>query len=107
MKTIKELLGKEVEHKSLGLIEVIEVTDDLEGKFVGRLKLTGEVKKFILSQRFFNNVDDFQTKEIKVTKKHTKRTYKKVDLNKYRKHPLVKEIEAKENKKPSEVPEGI
>lgn len=100
MKTIVDLLGKEVEHKSLGLIEVVEVTDEDEGKFVGRLKLTGEVKKFIINQRFFNNVEDIHTKEIKVGKKHQKRsTYRKVDLNKYRQHPLVKEIDAKESKR--------
>lgn len=102
MKSIKDLFGLEVEHKSLGLIEVVEITDEECGKFVGRLKLTGEVKKFILSTRFFNNVQEYQTKEIKIAKKIDKtRVYKKVDLDKYRKHPLVKEIEAKENKKPS------
>lgn len=102
MKSINDLFGSEVEHKSLGLIEVVEVTDEEYGKFVGRLKLTGEVKKFILNTRFFNNVEEYQTKEIKISKKIDKtRVYKKVDLDKYRKHPLVKEIEAKENKKSS------
>jgi hypothetical protein len=99
MKTISDLLGKEVEHKSLGFIEVVEVTDESEGKFVGRLRLTGEIKKFILSQKFFNNVDEYHTKEIKVPKKPEKRMYKKVDLKKYREHPLVKEIDAKESKR--------
>ncbi len=99
MKSIKELLNQKVEHKSLGLVEVVEIIDGEEGKFIGRLQ-TGEVKKFILNPRFFNNVQDYQTKEIKVVKKIDKtRKYKKVDLDKYRKHPLVKEIDDKENKK--------
>lgn len=99
MKNINDLLNCEVEHKSLGIVEVMEIVDAETGKFVGRLKLTGEVKKFILSTRFFNHVEDYHIKEVKVNKKVTKRTYKKVDLNKYRSHPLVKEIDAKENKK--------
>jgi hypothetical protein len=100
MKSIKDLYGLEIEHRSLGLIEVVEITDEDQGKFVGRLKLSGEIKKFILNSRFFNNVEDYQTKEIKINKKIDKtRKYKKVDLDKYRKHPLVKEIDSKESKR--------
>ena len=100
MKSIQDLFGSQIEHKTLGLVEVIEITDETQGKFVGRLVLTGEVKKFILNTRFFNGVENYQTKEIKIAKKIDKtRVYKKVDLDKYRKHPLVKEIDAKENKK--------
>lgn len=100
MKSINDLLGKEVEHKSLGKVEVVEITDEEKGKFVGRLQMTGEVKKFILNQRFFYHIEEYQTADVKITKTLDKtRTYKKVDLNKYREHPLVKEIDAKENKK--------
>lgn len=95
---LSNLLGQEIEHKKLGLCEVLEVVNIDEGKFVGKVVATGEVKKLIFSNQFFNNVDDYLTVNVKVAKKvEPSPVHKKVDLDKYRNHPLVKKIDQQES----------
>jgi len=94
---LTNLLGQEIDHKKLGLCEVLEITNKDEGKFVGRVTSTGEVKKFVFSNQFFNNVEEYMTVNVKVAKKvEPSRVHKKVDLDKYRNHPLVKKIDQQE-----------
>ncbi|QMS85416.1 hypothetical protein [Candidatus Xianfuyuplasma coldseepsis] len=92
-----DLLGKTIEHKKFGLCEVLEVVQPDEGKFIGKIVDTNETKKFVFSTQFFNNINDFETVNVKVAKKATpSRVHKKVDLDKYRNHPLVKKIDQQE-----------
>ena len=99
---LTELIGATITHKTLGVCEIIEVVSIEDGKFIGKIQSTGEVKKLIFSNQFFTDVDDFETVNVSVQKKPgTKRIRRKVDLDKYRNHPLVKEIEKQENKSKS------
>ena len=96
---ITSLINQVIVHKKYGPCLVIEVVSANEGKFVARLEQTGEVKKFILNPNFFENVEGYVVKEIKAPKTNDRsRHYKKVDLDKYRKHPLIQEIDKREKK---------
>ncbi len=96
-RVLSDLIGHTIEHKKLGPCEVLEVTSNEECKFVGKVLATGEVKKLIFSDQFFNNVDEYLTADVVVAKKATtQRVHKKVDLDKYRNHPLVKKIDQQE-----------
>lgn len=95
---IINLVGQVIDHKKLGLCEVLEIANKDEGKFVGKVIATGEIKKFVFSDQFFNNVEDYQTVNVKVAKKvEPSRVHKKVDMDKYRNHPLVKKIDQLES----------
>lgn len=94
---LSNLVGQVIEHKKLGPCEVLEIVSKDEGKFIGRVVATEEVKKLIFSSQFFNNVDEYLTVNVKVAKKvEPSRVHKKVDLDKYRNHPLVKKIDQQE-----------
>jgi len=102
-KGISELLGQTIRHRKLGELEVIEICNEEECKFYGRIAETSEIKKFILSTQFFKGVSAFKTVEIKPQRSaNQSNRHKKVNLNKYRNHPLVKEIDKNEKKKKSE-----
>lgn len=94
---LHDLLGKTIEHRKFGLCQVLEVVQPEEGKFIGKIIDTNDIKKFVFSTQFFLNIDDFETVHVKVAKKATpSRVHKKVDLDKYRNHPLVKKIDQQE-----------
>jgi len=96
-KGLNELIGVVLEHKTLGPCEVVEVHNAAEGKFTGKVVATGEMKRLVFASQFFLNVDEYDTVEVKVQKKNNQqRVHKKVDLDKYRNHPLVKQIDKQE-----------
>ena len=95
--TIDNLIGCIVNHKKLGQCEVIEVTNSVEGKFVAKVLKTNEVKKFIFSTTFFDNIDDYESVYVApIVKKEKRVIYKEVNYEKNRNHPLVKEIDRRE-----------
>jgi hypothetical protein len=98
--SVNELLGATIRHKVFGPCEIVDITNADEGKFVGKVKETNELKKFIFSKQFFVDIDNYDTVEF-VVKSNARRTraYRKADLSKYRNHPLVKELEKKETRK--------
>lgn len=98
--SVNNLKGTVINHKVFGPCEIIDITNAEEGKFVGKVQETNELKKFIFSTQFFLDIEDYDTVEYIVkSSRRNARAYKKADLSKYRNHPLVKEVENKENKK--------
>ena len=98
-KGLKDLVGHTIEHKVFGNCEVLEIINEKEGKFIGKVERDNAVKKLVFSAQYFVGLDEFKTVKIEVKKPvEQKREYKKVDLSKYRNHPLVKEIDRKEAK---------
>ncbi len=104
-KGLTDLIGQKIEHKIFGECEIVEIDDISQGKFTGKVLGENTLKKFIFSSQYFNNVDEYETVQVKVKRKSTPRKYKEVDYSKYRNHPLVKEIEKKERKRKSAIPE--
>lgn len=96
-RSLQYLVGQVVDHKKLGPCEVLEVISEEEGKILCKVAGTGETKRLIFSSQFFDNVDDFVTVNVSVQKKAAaQKVHKKVDLDKYRNHPLVKKIDQQE-----------
>jgi|GEM_PF-1294237 hypothetical protein len=94
---LHEAVGMTVHHKRLGPCYIREVVNKEEGKVKTIILNNNEEKVLIFSPQFFDGIDDFETVEVKVRiQKPKKKVHKRVDLSKYRNHPLVKEIEAKE-----------
>ncbi len=94
---LHEAVGMTVNHKRLGPCYIEEVVNEEEGKVKTIILNNNEEKVLIFSPQFFDGIDDFKTVEIKLpVQKPKKKVHKRVDLRKYRNHPLVKEIEAKE-----------
>ena len=97
--SLVNLKGTIIEHKVFGPCEIVDITSPDEGKFLGKVIKTNESKKFIFSNQFFRNIEEFETVEVEVKRTISrKRPKRKVDLSKYRNHPLVKEIDGKEAK---------
>ena len=95
---IATLLNTMVEHKHFGQCKVIDIIDQVSGKIVIELAKSKEIKKVVFSKQYFYCIDDYKTvdHEIKNTISK-KRVYKKTDVKKYRNHPLVQEINRKED----------
>lgn len=100
-KSICDLVGSTITHKKYGECQVIEITDKESFKFSAKIISSGEIKQFIFSTQFFSVKGDYESaKIVPVAKLQKERKYKPVDYEKYRNHPLVKEIDKKESKKP-------
>jgi hypothetical protein len=94
-KDLSNLVGEIVQHKKFGSCEVIKVVNGEEGKIMCKILDSGESKTLVFSKQFFNNVSDYETKNIEL-KPIKKQKHKEVNYLKYRNHPLVKEIDRKE-----------
>jgi len=92
-----EAIGQTVTHKRLGPCLVHTIVAEPEGKVRVKVIASNEDKVVIFSPQFFEGVEEFQTVDVAVKpKRPQKKVHKEVDLSKYRNHPLVKEIDAKE-----------
>ena len=90
-------IGKTLNHKKYGDIYIQEFTSVAEDKFLGVIVETNELKKFVLSRQFFEGPETIglpHHEELKVVKRTTVK--KPYNYEKYRNHPLVKEIDKKE-----------
>ena len=96
-KNISSHWNQIVIHKKLGKIKVKEVISNDDGKFVGKVLSSNEEKKFIFSSQFFVIDENDTSYEVKVNKMYKPQRKKERDYRKYRNHPLVKDIEYKEN----------
>lgn len=85
-------------HKKLGKVLVKEITSSEEGKFVGEILSTNETKKFVFSSQFFEIGFDDTSYDVKVNTLYKPQRKKERNYAKYRNHPLVKDIEYKENR---------
>lgn len=95
-----ELQGTVITHNRVGACEVLEILHSQTGKAKVRIVDTNEVKTFVISTQFFSGIDDFNTPRVmKTPVKKTKHIHRKVDLDKYRNHPLVKQIDQQERKR--------
>lgn len=94
-KDLNNLVGEIVVHKKFGKCEVTKVINGEEGKIMCRVLESGDSKTLVFSKQFFNNVSDYETKNIEL-KPIKKQKHKEVDYKKYRNHPLVKEIDRRE-----------
>lgn len=94
-KALNDLMGEIVKHKKFGRCEVIKVISGDEGKIMCKILESGDIKTLVFSKQFFNNVSDYETKNIEL-KAIKKQKHKEIDYKKYRNHPLVKEIDRKE-----------
>lgn len=94
---LSDAIGQTVTHKRLGPCLVHTIVAEQEGKIKAKVLATQEDKVLIFSKQFFEGIDDFATVDVSVKpKRPAKKVHKEVDLSKYRNHPLVKEIDAKE-----------
>jgi hypothetical protein len=95
-----ELVGNVITHSKVGACEVLQVLDVNTAKASLRILDTNEVKTFVISPQFFTGVEDYKTNvSVKTPVKKTKHIHRKVDLDKYRNHPLVKQIDQQESKR--------
>jgi hypothetical protein len=96
-KPLKEAVGKTFNHKRLGKCLIDSVVNEVEGKIKIIVTETKEEKILIFAPQFFDGIDEYQTVNVSVKpKKVQKKVHRPVNLDKYRNHPLVKEIDAKE-----------
>jgi len=94
---LSEAIGQTVTHKRLGPCIVDMIVAEQEGKVRVKVLDSNEDKVLIFSSQFFEGVDEFETVDVAVkSKRPQKKVHREVDLSKYRNHPLVKEIDAKE-----------
>ena len=97
-KKISDLIGSVINHKKYGECLVMEVTDVENYKFRAKILSTNEVKPFVFSTQFFTVEGKVKSANVQpMYKPKEKRQYKPVDYNKYRNHPLVKEIDRRES----------
>lgn len=94
---VREALGQTVAHKRLGPCVIDSIVAEQEGKIKVKVLSSNEEKILLFSSQFFDGIDDFETVQIPVKPKRPKKNiHRQVDMSKYRNHPLVKEIDAKE-----------
>lgn len=98
-KSLNNLVGHKIEHLIFGECEVVEVTNLIEGKFIGKVMKDNSTKKLIFSRNYFKNIEDYESIDLPVFVRKEKKQYKKHDYTKYRNHPLVKSIDWKANQK--------
>ena len=95
-KNLYDLVGKEVKHRKYGKCQVVEVVDLKEFKISIKVFEDSAIKKVLFSSNYFEGIDDYESLVLPEYVKKDKRVHKKPDINKYRRHPLVKSIDAKE-----------
>lgn len=94
---VSEAIGQTVAHKRLGPCLVHSIVAEQEGKVKVKVLDSNEEKVLIFSPQFFEDIEDYDTVQVAIKpKRPKKRVHREVDMKKYRNHPLVKEIEAKE-----------
>ncbi len=91
-----DLVGKELKHKKFGMCQVVDVIDLKEYKILIKILEDSTMKKVLFSSNYFEGIEDYESLVLQEYVKKEKREYKKPDLGKYRRHSLVKAIDAKE-----------
>jgi len=93
-KTFNDFIGGVLSHKVYGDVVVLEVTSPTEGKFIGKIMSTNEIKKFIFSKNYFKcSKEKITWYDVPVKTPYKAQRKKEVDYNKIRNHPLVKKID--------------
>ena len=95
--TAEALVGRFLNHTKYGNIIVKEVLSAKEDKIRGIIESTGEEKTFVLSSNYFSDPKGIMFKKKFEEKPVRKKVKVEVDYKKYRNHPLVKQIDKKEN----------
>jgi hypothetical protein len=94
---LSDAIGLTVTHKRLGPCRIDAIVAEPDYKVKVNILSSNEEKVVIFSPQFFEGIDDFEAVDVAVKpRRPKKKVHRLVDMNKYRNHPLVKEIEAKE-----------
>ncbi|PAT00967.1 hypothetical protein CI105_09140 [Candidatus Izimaplasma bacterium ZiA1] len=95
--TAEALVGRYLYHTIFGNIYVKEVLSAKEDKIRGVVESSGEEKTFVISSNYFSDPNGTMFKKKFEEKPVRKKVKAEIDYKKYRNHPLVKQIDKKEN----------
>jgi hypothetical protein len=95
-KTLVDMVDQTIQHKIHGNVVIKEVISTNDYTFWGEVQSSNELKRFVFSDRFFQSSEDVKWKKLEDQATYKPQKKKPRDYDKYRNHPLVKEIDRRE-----------
>lgn len=102
-KGLNDYLHQSIRHRVLGDIVVKEITSLDEGKFIGEVQDTKDLKRFIFSNKFFISEEEIEWADVELHEAYKGQHKKQRDYSKIRNHPFVKEIDRRDEKRKNRV----
>jgi hypothetical protein len=104
---LEKLLGRYLTHRKYGKVYVKDVISAEEDKIAGIIESSGEVKVFILSSNYFDNLADVKFEKKFQEKKPRIHVKKERDLSKFRNNPFLMKIDSQEKSRNKLYSSGI